>query len=588
MESLTIKLNNIEDRYIPKEGLVYSTTVETATARYRPFGEYAVIGFWGGKYLAGYPEGKSNISAKSGIDPGRLHYILIDDDASYSLAMRSKLTLSEGYVLEIIDVNVTGTFVILSLKKDEIKVDTSTRKVEAGKNYIYETPDGVLIAVHIDSVFDGKEKASVVINGIFQISSGWEWDNLYEVNWVTNISDNTITMKNAADIVELKPRQIIYIDYIKLKTVFETLDGGFMAAGEYNVSDIRLVKIDKTGKEEWNRLFNSKGMGSNLGFGIISGENGTIAQTQDGGYVVAGINKWAAGDNLEAWLLKTDPDGNYSWSRILRGNMTGQNILSSVQETPGGFYVTGTWWNPYGGPHPDAVLLKNDQNGNEKWAWTRVKSINDHAGPGLQTSDGGFVMMGTSSYFNQSNWTDYTADHTADFTGPEWNTEIWLMKTDSQGNELWIKGNRVKKLAFEVSFSAAQDGGYIYSVIVQERPENDFETDIYGEIYSVKFVKLDPDGNIEWLKRDEGYSIKPTSDGGYVTARGGQLVKFGGARHEPLQPGIVSETSISAPTFVAVPNETQTATNIENAAGFEVVLVILMFLAAFISRRKIW
>ena len=216
-ESLTIKLDDIEDRYIPKEGLVYSTTVETATARYRPFGEYAVIGLWGGKYLAGYPEGKSNISAKSGIDPGRLHYILIDDDASYSLAMGSKLTLSEGYVLEIIDVNVTGAFVILSLKKDEIKVDTITRKVEAGKNYIYETPDGMLIAVHIDSVFEGKEKASVAINGIFQVSSGWEWDNLFEVNWVTNISDNTITMKNAAGIVELKPGQIIYIDYIKLK-----------------------------------------------------------------------------------------------------------------------------------------------------------------------------------------------------------------------------------------------------------------------------------------------------------------------------------------------------------------------------------
>ena len=216
-ESLTITLDNIEDRSIPKEGLVYSTTAKTATARYRPFGEYAVIGFWGGKYLAGFPEGKSNISAKSGIDPGRLHYILIDDDASYSLAMGSKLTLSEGYVLEIIDVNVTGAFVILSLKKDEIKVDTITRKVEAGKNYIYETPDGMLIAVHIDSVFDGKEKASVIINGIFQVSPGWEWDNLYEVNWVTNISDNTITMKNAAGIVELKPGQIIYIDYIKLK-----------------------------------------------------------------------------------------------------------------------------------------------------------------------------------------------------------------------------------------------------------------------------------------------------------------------------------------------------------------------------------
>lgn len=373
---------------------------------------------------------------------------------------------------------------------------------------------------------------------------------------------------------------------VELKSVIETSDGGFMAAGEYNMSDIRLIKIDKTGTEEWNRLFNSKGLGSIMGFGIISGENGTVAQTHDGGYVIAGINKWAAGDNLDAWLLKTDPDGNYSWSMILRGNKTGQNILSSVQETPDGYYVTGTWWNPYGGPDPGAVLLKTDQKGNEKWAWTRIISINDHAGPGLQTSDGGFVMMGTSSYFNQSNWTSYWTN----YTGPEWNTEIWLMKTDSQGNEQWRTGNRVKKLAFEASFSATEDSGYIYSVIVQERLENDYENDIYGEIYSVKFVKLDSDGNIEWQKRDEGYSIKPTSDGGYVTARGSQLVKFGGVRHEPLKSVILQETPITTPTqiLMAGSNETQTVTPPEKAAGFEASLVILMFLAVFISRRKIW
>lgn len=214
-ESLTIKLDNIEGRYIPKEGLVYSTTVETVTARYRPFGEYAAIWFMGVKHLAGFPEGKSNITTKSGIDPGRLYKILIDDDASYSLAMGSNLTLSEGYVLEIIDVNVTGACVILSLKKDEIKVDTSTIKVEAGKNYIYETLDGTLIAVHIDSVFEGKEKASVAINGIFQVSQ-YETlvrkaDNPLGVMWVTNISDDTITLKNEAGIVELKPGQIINI-----------------------------------------------------------------------------------------------------------------------------------------------------------------------------------------------------------------------------------------------------------------------------------------------------------------------------------------------------------------------------------------
>ncbi len=219
-EFLTIKLDNIKDRSIPKDGMIYSTTVETATARYSPFGEYSVIGLFGEKYLAGYPEGKSKITAKSGINLNQLHGILIDDDASYSLAMGSNLALSEGYVLEITEVNVTCACVILSLKKDEIKVDTGTRKVEAGKNYIYEAQGLPIIAVHIDSVFQGKEKSSVTINGIFQVSQ-YETlvrrgDNPFGVMRVTNISDKSITMKNAAGIVELKPGQIIDIGEINM------------------------------------------------------------------------------------------------------------------------------------------------------------------------------------------------------------------------------------------------------------------------------------------------------------------------------------------------------------------------------------
>ncbi|NJD54061.1 MAG: PKD domain-containing protein [Candidatus Methanoperedens sp.] len=367
----------------------------------------------------------------------------------------------------------------------------------------------------------------------------------------------------------------------ELKSVIQTEDGGFMAAGD-NMSDIKLVKIDQKGKEQWYRTFKDKLIGPNLGFGLVFGENGTVAQTHEGGYVVAGINKWAAGDNMDAWLAKTDPEGNYSWSRILKGNRTGQNILSSVQETSdGGYIVTGTWWNPYGGLDPDAILIKTDQKGNEKWACTRIISLNDHAGPGLQTSDGGFVMMGTSSYLNQSNWTSYWTN----YTGPQWNTDIWLMKTDAKGNEQWRKGNRVKGLAYEASLSATEDGGYIYSVMVQERPENDYEkTDVYREIYSAKFVKLDSDGNIEWQKRDEGYSIKPTSDGGYVTARGSSLVKFGWVKSEGSLGEIIPDETSANPneTPIAIP----TRSSPEKAAGFEAVLSITMLLAVYTARRK--
>lgn len=373
---------------------------------------------------------------------------------------------------------------------------------------------------------------------------------------------------------------------IEIKSLIQTQDGGFMAAGVDNISDIQLVKIDKTGKKEWNRLFKSKGI-AYTSFGLIFGENGTLAQTNDGGYVVAGINRSEDTDfnsNIyDAWLLKTDPQGNEEWSRILRGNETGQNSLSSVQETSdGGYIVTGTWWNYYGHTDPSVRLIKTDQKGNEKWAWTTISQVNN-AGTGLQTSDGGFVMMGTSSYLNQSSLDPYT--------GFGWDTDIWLLKTDARGIEQWRKSNRVKSIVWEASFSATatQDAGYIYSVIVQERPENDYENaDIYDEIYSVKLVKLDSEGNIEWQKRDEGYSIKPTSDGGYVTARGFQLVKFGGVKPEPLRSGILQETPITTQTQTlrAVSNETQTVTPLEKTAGFEIFLATTALLLVITIRRN--
>ncbi len=218
-ESLTINLGNIKDRTIPYNGIVYSTTVGTTTARYRPFGEYFVIGFMGEKYLAGYPKGKSNITTTSGINLRTLYKIPIDESASYTLVRGSNLTLNDGYVLEIRDVNVTGAEVTLSLKKYGIRVDTKI--VDAGKNYIYEIQDQPVIAVHVDSVLEEKETVSVTIKGIFQVSDYYTPVNegdIFGVMKVTKVSDTGITMRNTAVSVDLKPGRIIeIIGGIKLK-----------------------------------------------------------------------------------------------------------------------------------------------------------------------------------------------------------------------------------------------------------------------------------------------------------------------------------------------------------------------------------
>jgi len=235
-ESLTIKLDNIKDRSIPENGIAYSTKVETVTARYGPFGEYAVIGFGGEKYLAGYPECKSNITSKRGISLNLLQYMSLDEDASYTLVKGGSIFLS-GYILEVRDVDVAGSQVTLSLSWEGREVDTKT--IDAGKNYVYEISDGRIIAAHIDSVCEEKGTACVVIKGIFQVS--YQFPVLEYLSGVVkriNVSDGNIVMRNAYS-VDLKPGSIIeLINGISLKIAdSDTLRVQLYGGGRYGNID---------------------------------------------------------------------------------------------------------------------------------------------------------------------------------------------------------------------------------------------------------------------------------------------------------------------------------------------------------------
>jgi hypothetical protein len=135
--------------------------------------------------------------------------------------------------------------------------------------------------------------------------------------------------------------------------VKQTTDGGYIATTEVELcgfgGKIYLVKMDSSGLIEWEQTFGEEGVNYSR----------SVQETTDGGYIVAGEESFFNNtDGPDAFLLKTDSDGNEEWFKEF-----GENIDSGweVQLTNDGGYVlcVSAWIDGW-----TAGLIKTDSEGN--------------------------------------------------------------------------------------------------------------------------------------------------------------------------------------------------------------------------------
>jgi len=170
--------------------------------------------------------------------------------------------------------------------------------------------------------------------------------------------------------------------------VAQTTDGGYIVTGETksfgNGKQIYLVKTDASGVITWEVAIG--GAGDEKAY--------AVAQTTDGGYIIAGETDSVGAGGVDVYLVKTDSAGTIVWDTTFGG--AGDDVGYAVELTADGGYIVTGETDSIGAGGLDAYLIKTDALGNETWSGTFGGAGDDAPVAGHQTADGGYVLAGTT------------------------------------------------------------------------------------------------------------------------------------------------------------------------------------------------
>lgn len=227
-----------------------------------------------------------------------------------------------------------------------------------------------------------------------------------------------------------------------LYTMLPSGDGGFLLGGEstsaasgnktnenIGLYDYWLVKIDANGNKLWDRCYGTKDQDWMW----------SIQPATDGGYILAGTSAAQflgadAGTRTapifgyeDYWVVKVDTNGIPLWDRSFGGSDS-DYLYALLPTSDGGYLAGGFSYSPASGnktgtnygPNSleDYWIVKMDANGNKQWDQVFGGTDWDDLYNMLATSDGGFMLCGTSKAPISGNKT------VADFGGGDY----WLIK----------------------------------------------------------------------------------------------------------------------------------------------------------------
>jgi hypothetical protein len=204
----------------------------------------------------------------------------------------------------------------------------------------------------------------------------------------------------------------------------------------------------------------------------------SIIQSSDGGYVVAGLTQSFGAVDWDMYVVKLDSSGNVIWNQTIGGSNYDE-AKSIIQSNDGGYVVVGRTWSFGAGYGYDFYVVKLDSSGNVMWTKTIGGGDSDDANSVIQSSDGGYVVAGSTRSFTED-------------------VNIYVVKLDSSGNIIWTKTIGGSSNDVALSIIQSSDGGYVVAGYTQSFGAG--EDDFY-------VVKMDANGNVCFSQNITNYSV---------------------------------------------------------------------------------
>lgn len=297
----------------------------------------------------------------------------------------------------------------------------------------------------------------------------------------------------AQSIISLSDGSIILTGYT------QSDDGVFdgMRIGDF---DIFVVKLSRSGDIEWIRVFGE----SELDQGY------SVTETSDGGIVISGKSFRGSWNSV---ILKLDSAGNLIWEKAFSSS-SGESIDATDD---GGVIVTGFTASDEGVfeglnlGKADIYIMKLNGNGDVQWVRNYGGSEGDVGYKILQTSDGGFLLAGYV----------YSSDGDLEGIKESRYMDLFLMKTDSEGNILWtnlFENDEPYLVASDISdIAETKQESYRYTYSDCKAGDS-----LGSSICRFHLFQFSADGDMEWRRTYQGsegesaHAMVVTSDGGTI------------------------------------------------------------------------